>query len=144
MAKDRFPGRGGTFQVDVTGLGTSYNPVTIARNIQLPGASKAFIDLMGMEDVSFQGEPGIEEESTWSLEVIWDPDDAQDASLRAAYVADTYCNFKVTFTDKDANTMIVQWNGYITGLDPVAVTGNDPVAMVVSGRRVGTISENPA
>ena len=141
MAKNRFPGRAGKFEVDVTGEATSFSQVTVARNIQLPGASKAFIDLMGMEDDDFQGEPGIEEESTWSLEVVWDPSDAQDESLRAAYEANTYCNFKVTFTDKDDTTAITTWNGYITGLEPVAVGGNDPVAMAVSGRRVGAITE---
>jgi len=144
MAKNRFPGRAGTIEIDVTGEDTTYNAITLARNIQLPGASKAFIDLMGMEDATFQGEPGIEEESTFSFEIIWDEADTQDGSLRTAYGANTYCNFKATFTDKDDTDYVCKWNGYITGLEPVAVGGNDPVLMAVSGRRVGAISENPA
>jgi hypothetical protein len=142
MAKNRYPGRAAKLEIDVTAEGTSYSQITLCRNIVPPEATRAFIEMMGMEDDDFTGEPGIEEESGFSFETLWDVDDTVDASLRTAYEDVTECKFQLTYTDKDANTQVTSWNGFITGLAPAGGGGNDPVVMAVSGVRIGAISES--
>lgn len=141
MAKNRYPGRAATLEIDVTGASTTFNAILLCRNIVPPAASRAFIEMMGMEDDTFEGEPGIEEESGFSFETLWDVENAQDASVRTAYEGVTLCNWKLTYTDKDANTQVTTWDGYVTGLEPAGGGGNDPVVMAVSGVRVGAITE---
>lgn len=139
MAKTRYTGKSGTIAVDVLG-GVSYTQVTVARNIQLPAHSKTRIDVTGMEDDDAETRPGIGEESEFSFEIQWDPNETIDAALRTALDDDTYCTFRAQFTD-GTTTLTVTWAGYIVALNPVGVDGSSPVAMQVVGVRTGAITE---
>lgn len=141
MAKNRYTGRSGKMYIDADGGDpTNYTEVTVARNIQPPPQSRARIDVTGMDDSSAVTRPGIEEESEFSFEIIWDPDDTVDASLRTSYTNQSLAHFKAEFTD-GTNTLAVEWSGYITALEPLAVDGSSPVAMRVVGVRSGDITE---
>lgn len=142
MAKNRFAGAGATIEVcvDLEAEEPSYSAVTLCRNITPPGASRAWIELMGMEDDDPQGLPGIPEDSEFSFETLWDPDDTQDASLRTAHENKTKCGWKA-YANDGTNEVTVSWEGYITGLEPSGYGGTDPVVMTVSGNRIGGITE---
>lgn len=143
MAKNRFPGRGATLSIDVTGDESSYNALLLCRNIKPPAAGKAWIEMMGMEDTAPKGTPGIQEASEFSWEMLFDADDSQDTSVKTAFDNETLCNFKVEVSD-GTDTMTISWDGYITGWDPQGFGGNDPVLVSVTGQRVGATTESVA
>lgn len=142
MAKNRFAGRGATIDIstDPDEVEPSYNQVLLCRNITPPAASVAWIEMMGMEDTEPQGTPGIPEDSAWSFETLWDPDNAQDAAIRTAHKGGNKVAFRAK-ADNGTNELTVSWEGYITSLEPSGHGGNDPVVMTVGGNRVGGITE---
>lgn len=142
MAKIRYTGRTGKMYIDADGGEVvTYTQATVARNIQLPNESRARIDVTGMDDERAETRPGIEEESEFSFEIQWDPDDTVDASIRTSYANKSNAAFKAEFTD-GTNTLSVTWSGYITALEPTAVDGSSPVAMRVVGVRSSDITES--
>ncbi len=139
MAKERRTTKGAIFQIDVAG-GTSYTAVTLCRSIQLPPQTKARVDATALEDASAVSLPGIEEESEFSAELIWDPDDATDAALKTAYEADTLCGFRVDIVGA-TNTHERSWQGYITGLEPQDADGSNPALLQLTGIVKGAITD---
>jgi len=141
MAKTRYTGRTGKMYIDADGGSpVTYTQCTVARNIQLPPESRARIDVTGMDDEQAESRPGIEEESEFSWEQLWDPDDAVDATIRTSYEGMSLAHFKAEFTD-GTTTLAVTWSGYIVGIEPLAVDGSSPVAVRVVGIRSGATSE---
>jgi len=140
MAKNKFVGATMVISIDVTGAGTAFNQVTVGRNCQMPPDERGSIDCMGVDEDDPDPRPGIKQSSEFSWEQLWDPDDTQDAAIRTAFDNKTLCNFKVVSTDGTA-TLTDEWDGYITGLVPLAYDGASPKIMRVTGVRKGAFSE---
>lgn len=141
MAKTRYTGKLGKMYLDADGgTPTTYTQITAVRNIQPPTVSRARIDVTGMEDTAAETRPGIEEEREFSFEFLWDPDDTVDASVRTCYDNESLAHFKAEFTD-GTTTLAIEWSGYLTALEPIAVDGSSGVAMRAVGVVSGSIEE---
>ena len=139
MAKNRYAGKSGQIHVDPAG-GSSYSQILLARQIQLPPRTRASIDVTAMEDTSAQSVPGIAEESEFSFEILWDDEETTDEALATLYSSGAIATWKAVITD-GTSTWTQSWSGYVSGLEPQAFGGNDPVTLRVTGLRTGAITD---
>ncbi len=139
MAKERRSTKGAILSIDVAN-GSTYLAITLCRSITPPGDKKSRVDATALEDDDATSLPGIAEESEWSAELIWDPEDAVDASLKAAQAADSLCAFKVQYVGA-VKTHSRTWSGYITEVVPVAADGSSPALLQIAGVKAGANSD---
>lgn len=139
MAKNIYTSFGATIYVDPAG-GVTFAQITKARNIQMPNRNRASIDVTALEDTSVQSRPGLEEESEFSFEVLWDDADAVDEDLAGLFTSGDTAAWKVTLTD-GTNTWAQTFDGHVSAIEPQALGGSDPAQVRVVVKRTGAITD---
>ena len=117
MAKKRYPGTNVLVEWDPTG-GTTFQEITLIRNVQLPGDVRSRIDMTALKDTEAFVINGIPQESNFSFQEVFDGNDASSTALKSAYDTQTQANWQVTFTDGSAQTLIATFLGKVAELSP--------------------------
>lgn len=130
MAK--FTGSGALVEVDVDGTPT-WTSVGCTYSITPPPQVKTDVEMTCQQDAQADAAPGIEQLSQFSFEQPFSYVDSK-ATIDDLYDAGTTHDWRITFT-RGADSMAMEFSGYVSGLVPNAVGGADPANRVVTVTR---------
>ena len=96
-----------------TGSPTSFSAVGNVTGIKGPGGSASVIDVTNLDSAAKEKLMGLPDEGQITVELNYDPDNAQHAVLRNARRNRTLCEFKIQLTD--ATNTNLTFFGYVLG-----------------------------
>ena len=95
------------------GSPSSFTTVGNVVNITGPGGSASVIDVTNLSSTAKEKLMGLPDEGQITMELNYDPDNAQHQQIRNARKARTRLEFRITLTD--ATATILQFFGYVLG-----------------------------
>lgn len=95
------------------GSPTEYNAIANVTGFNGPGGSASVIDVSNLDSVAKEKLMGLPDEGQFTLDINYDPDNAQHQALQDARTARTLCEFKIALTDTTPTNVTFQ--GYVLG-----------------------------
>lgn len=102
----------------------SWSDIPEIRTLGGPDGSAPTIDVTDLDSTGREYVLGLKDEGSFSLGIMYIPQNAVHAALRTAWGNRTKLRFRVTFTD--ATTTVWEFSGYVTGF-----SGNAAVDTVI-------------
>lgn len=108
--------QGVTFaRLDTTVSPNTYNTVGEVSGFSGPTGSAQVIDTTSLADTAKQKRMGLPDEGQITLDIMFDPDDAQQTLLRTDRTSRTQRTFRLTFTNSPQTTWT--FAGYVLGFE---------------------------
>lgn len=111
--------QGITIAISVGASPSSFTNIGNITGFKGPGGSATVIDVTNLSSVAKEKLMGLPDEGQFSIDLNFDPDNAQHQAIRNARAARTPCEFKITFTDtaggSPATTAV--FSGYVLGFE---------------------------
>lgn len=139
MSSSAVPAQGTKFYVAADGSPPSFSAIPEIRTIGGPDGSAPTIDVTDLDSTAREYLLGLKDEGAFSLSIMYRPDNAVHAQLRAAWAARSLMQFRVDFAD--TGTTRWEFDGYVTGFSQNAAV--DTVVEATVGIKItGAIVES--
>jgi predicted secreted protein len=137
MSKNAVEAQGTKFSISI-GSPTSWQAIPEIRTLGGPDGSSPTIDVTDLDSTAREYIPGLKDEGTFALGIMYRMDNAVHAAMRQAWADRTQCQFKVEWTDP--GTTVWTFDGYVTSFSGSA--GVDTVVEATVNIRIsGAITE---
>lgn len=135
---DRQIGYGTLVKVDENDDGSSHTTCTLVMSTTPPGRSRANVDVTAIDDALMTYAPGQEEHSEFVFTQMWDPGDTQHEAIDTLFGAKTVVEWQVVYCGSGVATD--EFEGYVSALEPAAITANEKMTRQVTIQRKGAIT----
>lgn len=138
MSSSAIEAQGTKFRVSADGSPPSFSDIPEIRTIGGPDGSAPTIDVTDLDSTAREYILGLKDEGSFSLGIMYRPDNAVHAQLRDAWADRTRMRFQVDFADD--GTTRWEFDGFVTGFSQNAAV--DTVIEATVGIKItGVIEE---
>lgn len=113
MSTSAIEAQGTKFYVAALGSPPDFSAIPEIRTIGGPDGSAPTIDVTDLDSTAREYILGLKDEGSFSLGIMYRPDNAVHQTLRNAWGARTQLQFRIDFTDD--STTRWEFNGFVTG-----------------------------
>jgi hypothetical protein len=118
MSSSAILAQGTKFAVSADGSPPSFSDIPEIRTIGGPDGSAPTIDVTDLDSTAREYVLGLKDEGSFSLGIMYIPQNSVHAQLRSAWANRTRLQFRVTFTD--STTTVWEFDGFVTGFSQQA------------------------
>ena len=133
----KYIGLGSVISVDPAGT-TTFATIDLVVSANPPKREREGVPFATLDATLEVEEPGIEKQSDYEIEFVFDPDDTNQTAIYTLFGSKVKANWKIAFTD--ATPSLWTFLGWVKKVETMPLEVNKPLMRRVTVSRTGAIT----